>query len=68
MPVVSLGTTRAGVEPLYAAVAASASAANVTTSEQLPRLVWREDLAWLVAPPDEVGDLLETMRHGTSGR
>ena len=63
MPVVSLGTTRAGVEPLYAAVAASASAANVTTSEQLPRLVWREDLAWLVAPPDEVVDLLETMRH-----
>ena len=64
MPVVALGTTRAEVGPIYDEVAASASAANVTTSQQLPRLMWRQDLDWLVASPDEVGDLLETMRRG----
>ncbi len=63
IPVTVLGLTRADVEPIYTTVAASASPANVTTSEQLPRLMWRQDLDWLVAPPDEVGDLLESMRR-----
>jgi hypothetical protein len=63
VPVLALGETRSQVAPIYAEVARNGGAVNVTTSTQLPRLTWREDLDWLVAPREEVGDLLTTMHR-----
>ena len=60
--VAALGTGRQLESELYAQIAASASPVNVTTSDLLPRTMWREDMDWLRAQPDDLDRLLEEVR------
>jgi hypothetical protein len=61
--VAAVGSYREGVGALYQEVEAAASPVNVTSSDLLPRLMWREDLPWLRATNGDLDVLLEHLRE-----
>ena len=64
--VVALGTGREQVSRLYGDRRLLLPV-NVTTSDLLPRLMWREDLPWLRARPADLETLLERLPRRRCG-
>jgi hypothetical protein len=60
--VAALGSGRDQVDRLYEEIVDASSPVNVTTSDLLPRLMWREDLPWLRARPAQLDGLLDGLR------
>ena len=56
------GFGRDQVDRLYEEIVDASSPVNVTTSDLLPRLMWREDLPWLRARPAQLDGLLHDLR------